>query len=421
MSARQTFRAPKGTRDLLPPESGRQRALLDRFATMATNYGFGQLVSPIFEDIGVFERVGEATDIVTKQMFELVSRGESDTRLALRPELTASVCRAFAQHRPAVPWKVFYEGPQFRYERPQAGRYRQFTQVGAEALGSNDPMLDVEIIALAQRFFASLGLRRVQLLLNTLGDPAGRPVYLAALTEYLRDHESELSIQSQTTLGTNPLRVLDSKRSEDATVIAGAPLMLDHLSEAAAEHFQAVRGGLDLLGIEYEISPRLVRGLDYYLRTTFEFAGLALESAQNALGGGGRYDGLVEQLGGPPTPGIGFALGVDRILMACDAEDVFAGPSAVVDVFIVDLTGGTEALRLVDELAAAAIAADRAYDSRSVKAQFKAADRSGAHTAVIVGNDELAADSAQIKNLHTGEQIAVARSELVAELRKLIQ
>jgi histidyl-tRNA synthetase len=392
--------------------------VLDRFAALASRYGYGEIVSPMFEDLAVFERVGESTEIVGKEMFELVPKGEGETRLALRPELTASVCRAFAQHRPATPWKVFYQGPQFRYERPQAGRYRQFTQVGIEALGPDDPMLDVEVITLGRRFLDSLGLARVTLLLNTLGDPAGRPAYFETLSEYLNDRRTELSIQSQTTLETNPLRVLDSKRAEDADVISGAPLMVDHLSTDAAEHFAAVRAGLDQLGIGYEISPRLVRGLDYYLRTTFEFAAESLDAAQNAVGGGGRYDGLVEQLGGPATPGVGFALGVDRILLACDAAAVFDGPRATVDVFVIDLTGGTRALPIIDEIATAGMAADRAYDNRSMKAQFKAADRSGARVAVIIGDDEVAAGTATVKNLATGDQAPVDRADLLTALRK---
>jgi len=415
-----SFQAPKGTRDLLPPASGRHRLLIARFAALADAFGYGQIVSPMFEDLRVFERVGASTEIVSKEMFELVSR-DDENRLALRPELTASVCRAFAQHRPLTPWKVFYEGPQFRYERPQAGRYRQFTQVGAEALGSDDPLLDVEMIALSWRFYESLGLRQVTLLLNTLGDPEGRPAYFAALESYLRSRAEELSIQSQTTLEHNPLRVLDSKRPQDEAVIADAPLMIDHLSAAAAEHFTAVRAGLDRLGIAYEISPRLVRGLDYYLRTTFEVAADALDSAQNAIGGGGRYDGLVEALGGPATPGVGFALGVDRTLLACDAEGVFDGPTQRPDVFVVDLTGGAEALALVDELASAGIRADRSYDNRSVKAQLKAANRADARLAVIVGDDELDAGTVQVKDLESGDQRAMARAQLLADIKSRLR
>ncbi len=322
--AKATFQAPRGTRDILAPESDRWRALLTVFADLAGRAGYGQVMSPIFEDLGVFKRVGEHTDIVTKEMFDFFDKGDPPQHLALRPELTASICRVYAEHRPVPPWKVWYEGPQFRYEKPQAGRYRQFSQVGIEVLGADDPAVDVEVIALAARFYERLGLTQVRLLINSLGDPTDRPGYLAALTEHFTVRHDELSAASQATLAKNPLRVLDSKRPEDASVIADAPLMVDFLNDDTAAHFAAVRAGLDALGIAYEISPRLVRGLDYYTRTTFEFASDALDGAQNAVGGGGRYDRLVADLGGPDTPGIGFALGVDRILLACDAEGVFA-------------------------------------------------------------------------------------------------
>ena len=270
--AEPTFKAPKGTSDILPPESGRRRALIDAFAAQAGLGGFGEVMSPIFEDIGVFKRLGESTDVVTKEMFDFFDKGDPPQHLALRPELTASVCRAYAEHRPVPPWKVWYEGPQFRYEQPQAGRYRQFSQVGVETLGTDDPQADVDVIALAWRFYESLGLRQVSLLLNSLGDSSCRPAYIDALRGYLESSAANLSDQSRVTLERNPLRVLDSKRPEDQAVIDAAPLMVDYLSDDTAEHFAAVRSGLDALGIPYGISPRLVRGLDYYTRTTFEFA-----------------------------------------------------------------------------------------------------------------------------------------------------
>ena len=288
--------------------------------------------------------------------------------------------RAFAEHRPTPPWKVWYEGPQFRYEQPQAGRYRQFAQVGIETLGTDDPQADVDAIALGWHFYESLGLREITLLLNSLGDPTCRPAYMDALRTYLSDNAASLSPQSQVTLERNPLRVLDSKRDEDAAIISAAPLMVDFLTDETREHFETVRAGLDQLGIPYELSPRLVRGLDYYTRTTFEFAADALATAQNAVGGGGRYDGLVEDLGGPTTPGIGFALGVDRILLACDAEGVFATPEPAVKVFVVDVTGGSHALGVCATLRNAGIGADRSYGGRSMKAQMKVADRSGARS-----------------------------------------
>ena len=420
--AEPTFRAPKGTRDILPPESGRRRALVDRFAETAGLSGFGEVVSPIFEDLGVFKRLGESTDIVTKEMFDFHDKGDPPQHLALRPELTASICRAYAEHRPVPPWKIWYEGPQFRYEQPQAGRYRQFTQVGVEVLGADDAQADIDVIALAARFFESLGLEQVTLLINSLGDDTCRPAYMAALTAYLTDRAAELSPQSQVTLERNPLRVLDSKREEDQAIIDAAPVMVDFLAGETADHFAAVRTGLDALGVSYEISSRLVRGLDYYTRTTFEFAATALVSAQNAVGGGGRYDGLVEDLGGPATPGIGFALGVDRILLACDAEGVFPAPAPAVQVFVVDVTGGDHALDVCTRLRAGGIGADRAYGGRSMKAQMKVADRSGAPYAAIIGEDEAAAGEVTLRDLRgdTGQR-RVGLDDLVSDVRSLIQ
>ena len=416
------FRAPKGTRDILPPESGRRRAALDAFAEQAELAGFGEIMSPIFEDLGVFKRLGESTDVVTKEMFDFFDKGDPPQHLALRPELTASVCRGFAEHRPTPPWKVWYEGPQFRYEQPQAGRYRQFHQVGVETLGTDDPQADVDVIALGWNFYASLGLRQITLLLNSLGDPSCRPAYLEALRSYLTENYSSLSTQSRVTLERNPLRVLDSKRPEDGEIIAAAPLMVDFLTDETRDHFDAVCAGLDQLGIPYELSPRLVRGLDYYTRTTFEFVADALSTAQNAVGGGGRYDGLVEDLGGPATPGIGFALGLDRILLACDAEKVFATPEPVTKVFVVDVTGGNHALVICNSLRTAGIGADRTYDSRSMKAQMKVADRSGALLAAIIGEDEVASGEVTLRDLRgeTGQR-RVALGDLVSAVGRLLR
>ena len=417
------FRAPSGTRDILAPESSRRRRLVGVFADLAERSGFGMLESPIFEDSAVFQRLGAASDVVTKELFELWDRGDPPRRLALRPELTASVCRAFAEHRPTPPWRIWYAGPQFRYERPQAGRYRQFSQVGVETLGTDDPHADVEVIALGVRFYQALGLRQVRLHLNSLGDPVSRGDYEAALNGYLHRRRDDLTEQSRETLQRNPLRVLDSKRAEDQPVIAEAPLMADFLSGRSAEHFAAVRAGLDSLDICYDVSPRLVRGLDYYTRTTFEFSAAALDAAQNAVGGGGRYDGLVEDLGGPPTPGIGFALGVDRIMLACDAEGVFESPSAssAAQVFVVDTAGGADAVVLCDLLRQAGLSVDRAFDGRSMKAQMKRADRCGARVAVIVGPDERDAASATVRDLRSqGGQHRVSRGEVVPAIEAML-
>jgi len=419
--AQPKFRAPKGTRDILAPESTRRRALVDVFAAASECAGFGEVVSPMFEDMGVFRRVGESTDLVTKEMFDLYDKGDPPQHLALRPELTASICRAFVEHRPVPPWKVWYEGPQFRYEQPQAGRYRQFSQVGVEILGTDDPQADIDVIALGSNFYASLGLGRVRLLINSLGDPACRPAYMESLRSYLESNRAGLSAQSQVTLERNPLRVLDSKRREDKPVIDGAPLMVDFLSDDSAEHFEVVRSGLESLGIPFEISPRLVRGLDYYTRTTFEFAADSLDTSQNAVGGGGRYDGLVEDLGGPPTPGIGFALGVDRILMACDAEEVFPQLRSALDVFVVDVTGGSEALDVCQVLRRVGLGADRAYGGRSMKAQMKLADRSGAAFAVIIGEDEVASAEVTLRDLRgDAGQHRIPLGALAGEVRHLL-
>jgi histidyl-tRNA synthetase len=415
------FRAPAGTRDILAPESARRRRLVDVFAGLAGRTGFSLLESPIFEDIGVFKRLGESNDVVTKELFELFDKGDPPRHLALRPELTASVCRAFAEHRPTAPWKIWYCGPQFRYERPQAGRYRQFEQVGVETLGTDDPHADVEVIGLGARFYEALGMKRVRLLVNSLGDARSRPAYDAALAGYLQRRRGELSEQSRATLDRNPLRVLDSKREQDQPVIAAAPAMADFLSGASAEHFAAVTAGLDSLGAAYEISPRLVRGLDYYTRTTFEFVAGALDTAQNAVGGGGRYDGLVEELGGPPTPGIGFALGVDRILLACDAEGAFPPDPALVQVFVVDVAGGHSAVVVCDRLRRAGLGVDRAFDGRSMKAQMKRADRSGAAVAVIVGPDEQARGVATVRDMRSGGgQRTVNEDDVVAAVAELL-
>jgi histidyl-tRNA synthetase len=412
------YRAPKGTQDVLPPQSARWERFVATFAGHAHRAGYGLHIPPMFEHFEVFARVGESTDIVRKEMYDFDDRG--GRHLALRPEGTASVARAFVEHRPTTPFKVWYVAPNFRNEAPQAGRYRQHHQVGIEVLGTDDPGVDVEVIALLEGFYRSLGLRQVRLQLNSLGDAACRPAYLEALRVYLESRADDLTEQSRQTLAVNPLRVLDSKRPQDDEVIAVAPRMLDHLCEECASHFARVQAGLERLGIPFELAPRLVRGLDYYTRTTFEFAADALDNAQNAVGGGGRYDGLVEQMGGPVTSGIGFGAGIERTLLACDAEGVFPTPAATVDVFVVDTAGGDHALALTHELRAAGVRADRSFDSRSMKSQMKQASRTGAAVAVIIGEQEAADDTAMVRDLRTSEQEAVARAEVIDRVRKLL-
>ena len=394
-------KAPVGTRDVLPPESARWQALIGAFAQRAGGAGYGLVQSPMFEDIGVFNRVGEGTDLVRKEMYDFLDKGER--HVALRPEGTASIARAFVQHRPTVPWKVWYAAPSFRYERPQAGRYRQHHQLGLEALGSDDPDLDVEVITLLHDFYDSIGLRRFRLLVNSMGTAEDRLRYMAEVREWLSVRADHLDPVDAAKIADHPLRVLDSKRPTTIAAISDVPRITDRLSGPAAERFARVQQGLTSLGIEFTIEPRLVRGLDYYTHTTFEFVSDALDAAQSTIGGGGRYDGLVTALGGPDTPGIGFGTGIERVLLACDAEEVFAVDHALVDVYVIDTTGGAAARDLVTELRRAGIAADRAFDGRSMKSQMKSADRSGAALVCIVGDDELAAGTVAVRELR-GDQ-----------------
>ena len=389
---------------------------MEVFADVAGSAGYLEVVPPMFEHVEVFQRLGEDTDVVRKEMYAFEDKG--GRTMALRPEQTASVVRAFAEHRPSVPYKAWYSGPNFRYERAQRGRFRQFDQVGVEVLGPHDPHLDAEVITLAWRFYERLGLRQVKLLVNSLGSAEDRARYVDALRGHFEANLDALSEESRTTLATNPLRVLDSKREVDAEAVAAAPQMLDHLSDDAAVHFASVTAALDSVAVPYTVAPRLVRGLDYYVRTTFEFAAEALDAAQNAVGGGGRYDGLAAELGAPETPGVGFALGVDRTLLACDAERVFPPPTTAVDVFVVDTTGGDEAVVLADLIREAGLRADRAWDGRSMKAQMKAADRSAAAVAVIVGEDEKSSGTATVRDLRgDGGQETVERDQLIEILR----
>ena len=410
-------RAPSGTHDVLWPESTRWESLLARFADQVERAGYGLAHTPIFEDVKVFRRgIGEGSDIVGKEMYEFEDRG--GRTLALRPEGTAPMVRAFVQHRPALPWKAWYATPAFRYERPQAGRYRQHHQLGVEALGPSDPDLDVEVIGLADGFFRSLGLTSFTLRVNSMGDDTCRPGYLELLTSFLAGRREQLCDEHRDRLEANPLRALDCKRDACRLATDGAPGFADHLCGGCDAHFARVREGLDSQGVPYVLDHRLVRGFDYYTRTTFEFGSDALESAQNGIGGGGRYDRLAEMLGGPPTPGIGFGMGIERILLACDAEGVFAVDPPRLDAFVVDTAGGTHARDLTAALRAAGLSADRAFDDRSMKAQFKAADKSGAGWVVIVGPDEAASGTVSLRPLRgTGVQCTVPVAEAVEAVR----
>ncbi|MEN3273679.1 MAG: histidyl-tRNA synthetase [Actinomycetota bacterium] len=407
-------KAPTGTRDVLPPESARWEALLARFAQSVERAGYGLIQGPMFEELDVYQRVGESTDIVRKEMYVFEDRG--GRTLALRPEGTAGVVRAFIQHHPPTPWKVWYAAPNFRYERPQAGRYRQHHQLGIEALGTDDPDIDVEVISIAADLYVGLGLTKYTLLLNSLGDMTCRPAYNQALIEYLTARADELCDEHKTRYAENPMRVLDCKKKACRDATRGAPRITDHLCEECKAHFDRVQEGLSALEIDFVIEPRLARGLDYYTRTTFEFVSSEIDASQSTIGAGGRYDRLVEELGGAATPGIGFGLGIERILLAADGEGVFPPPESRVDVFVVDVVGGSAARDITALLRRAGVRADRAFDGRSMKSQMKQADKSGARHVVIVGEDEAAEGQVTLRDLSTHDQRRVALDALLQEL-----
>lgn len=412
-----SFTAPKGTFDLLPPRSATFLAVREAIAAPLRLAGYGYAETPVFEDTALFERgVGESTDVVSKEMYTFLDKGGRS--ITLRPEGTASVLRAALEaglQKGPLPVKLWYAGSFFRYERPQAGRYRHFSQVGAEALGLDDPALDAELIWLAAQGYQRLGLRGVRLLLNSLGDATCRPVYRERLQHFLRG--LDLDDDTRRRVEINPLRVLDDKRPHVRDQLAGAPLVADSLCEPCREHYDEVRAMLADGGVSWEEAPRLVRGLDYYTRTTFEFVHDGL-GAQAAVGGGGRYDGLSESIGGPPLPGVGWAVGVDRTVLALEAEGVELVPPGRVRVFAVPLgeAARRELVRLVARLREAGVAADLAYGQRGMKGAMKAADRSGAAHAIVAGDRDLAAGVAQVKDLRTGEQRPVPLDRLVEEL-----
>ncbi len=411
---KELMRAPKGMLDVLPPESARWIALVARFAELATRFGYGLVVTPIVEHYDVFARVGESTDIVRKEMYDFVDRG--GRRLALRPEGTAPVVRAFVQHRPPLPWKVWYVAPNFRAEQPQAGRYRQHWQLGVEVLGVDDPDIDIEVIALAHDFYRDLGLQKVRLLCNSMGDAESRARYRDVLLAYWREHADLIGGEMERA-EANPLRILDSKRPDWQDMLERAPQLGEYLTDASAAHFACVQEGLQALGIAFEIAPRLVRGFDYYTGTVFEFQSDALDAAQNAVGGGGRLDRLAEEMGGPPTPALGFGIGIERLLLVCDAEGVLPVPATGVDVFVVDAVGTMDANLLLYELRESGLAADRAYGGRALKRQLAAADKAGATWSVMILPKEWAEGHVKVKEMSSGKEVDVRRDEAAAWLR----
>ncbi|MDO8307840.1 MAG: histidine--tRNA ligase [Actinomycetota bacterium] len=409
------FSAPKGVPEYFPPESAAFLAVREALSEPARRAGYGYVELPMFEDTALFVHgVGESTDVVSKEMYTFEDRGGRS--ISLRPEGTAGVMRLVVQHRldkGPLPVKLWYAGAFFRAERPQLGRYRQLQQVGIEAIGVDDPALDAEVIALADEGYRSLGLTQFELQLTSLGCSSCRPPYRELLAGFLAGLDLDEATRARAQ--ANPLRVLDDKRPEVQALLGGAPLMVDHLCEDCRDHYDAVRGYLADQGVSWTEAPRLVRGLDYYTRTTFEFSHPLL-GAQSGIGGGGRYDGLMESIGGAALSGIGFGLGTDRTLLACRAEGLEPGSGAIVDAFLVAIGDGNRGrvMRLLAHLRAMGLRVDTAYGDKGVKASMKAADRSGAGIVVIVGDDDVQRGVGQVKDMLSGDQVEVPWDDIAA-------
>ncbi len=410
--------APKGVPEYLPPDSASFLAIREALSAPARRAGYGYIELPVFEEVGLFVRgVGPSTDVVSKEMYTFADRGGRE--LALRPEGTAGVMRSVIEHgldRGRLPVKLWYAGAFFRAERPQFGRYRQLQQVGLEAIGSDDPALDAEVIALAQDAFGSLGLTDYTLHMTSLGCAACRPAYREVLAAFLAGLDLDGPTRERADL--NPLRVLDDKRAGVQEQLRGAPLMVDHLCADCRRHYDEVRAHLTRLAVPWTEAPRLVRGLDYYTRTTFEVTHHRL-GAQSGIGGGGRYDGLMAALGGAALSGIGWGIGTDRTLLACRAEGLTPGAGSDVEVFCVPIGAAAKAelVAVAGTLRRAGIGTDLAYGDRGLKGAMKAAVGSGARLAVIAGDADLAVGTVQVKHLGTAEQIPVATSDLVGHVR----
>ncbi|MGE0093151.1 MAG: histidine--tRNA ligase [Alphaproteobacteria bacterium] len=410
MSALQPVR---GTRDLLPDDSRRHRHVVETARAIAERYGYLEIAVPILEPTEVFKRtLGDTSDVVTKEMYTFTDRGGE--MVTMRPEATAGIARALITGglTQDLPFKVFTHGPMFRYERPQKGRLRQFHQIDVELLGVAEPLGDIEVIALGARVLDAFGVRRATVLeLNTLGDAESRTAYRGALVGYLEGFRDKLSEDSRARLGRNPLRILDSKNEGDRAIVANAPIFTDYLNEASKNFFATVCGGLDALGIAYQVNPRLVRGLDYYCHTAFEFTTTELGS-QGAVLAGGRYDGLVETMGGPSVPGIGWAAGIERLamLMAALGSDAPA-PARPIAIVPIGAAAEAKALVLADELRAAGFAIELGYRG-NVGKRMKRANKLNAGIAVLLGDDELARGAATVRNLDSGEQTEVPLAAL---------
>lgn len=408
---------PKGTQDILPQESAKWQYVEDFARKTFRKYNYGEIRTPIFEHYEVISRsVGDTTDIVTKEMYDFYDKG--DRHITLRPEGTAPVVRSYVENKlfaPEVqkPVKVYYMGSMFRYERPQAGRLREFHQIGAECFGSSNPATDVEMIAMAAQFFKDIGITNVSLELNSLGNPESRAAYRQALIDYLTPLKASLSADSQRRLEENPLRVLDSKEPEDKAAVEGAPSILDYLDEESSTYFAAVRSMLETLQIPYVINTNMVRGLDYYNHTIFEFT-TEVAGSQLTICAGGRYDGLVAYFGGPETPGVGFGMGLERLLLVLEKQGVELPIETALDVYVAVLGAGANgrALELVQALRAQGFAAERDYLDRKLKAQFKSADNFKAKTLITLGESEVESGQVTVKNNYNREEITVSLDQI---------
>jgi histidyl-tRNA synthetase len=417
----EAFQPPRGTQDLLPPASDAMVALMEAAHSLARLYGFRYVETPGFEHTDVFERTsGGSSDVVTKEMYSFEDKGGRS--LTLKPESTAPVVRAYLGHRQELPtpFKAYYLGPNWRHGRPQAGRLREFRVFGVEVIGSAAPAADVEVIAVGDRYLRDRGLTDLRLLLNSIGDEVCRPAYRELLVAFLEERRDELCRDCRERIHTNPLRTFDCKEEGCRRVMKDAPLITDHLCRACRAHFGEVAAGLEEEGIAYEPDPRLVRGLDYYTRTAFEFVSGVLSPAQATVCGGGRYDGLAEVLGGEPTPGIGFGLGLDRVLLAMDGEGVPPPAARGAEVFVVGIgrEAAREARAMVRALREQGIPADTSLEDRPLKAQLRMADRAGARYAAIIGERELADGVATMRRMADGEQEPVGRTEVASWLRR---
>ncbi|MGM0123277.1 histidine-tRNA ligase [Enterococcus sp. AZ194] len=421
-----SYQRPKGTNDILPGESEKWQFVEETARIIFRDYQFNEIRTPIFEHYEVIARsVGDTTDIVSKEMYDFYDKG--DRHVTLRPEGTAPIVRSYVENKLfgpefTKPFKTFYMGPMFRYERPQKGRLRQFHQIGVEAFGSANPATDVETMAMALDFFKQLGIQKIRLVINSLGDQETRQNYRQALIDYLEPHIEELSEDSKRRLHENPLRVLDSKDKKDKQFVADAPSILDYLSEEASVHFEAVKAMLEALAIPFEVDKNMVRGLDYYTHTIFEIMSDAPGmGAQSTICAGGRYDRLVEELGGPQTPGFGFALGIERVLITLEAEEVMIPTLDEIDAYVVGLGEETniESLKVVQAIRNFGFSADRDFMNRKAKAQFKSADKAHAKLVLTLGEEELNDGVIKIKVMATRDEHTVSLDEIYQQFDEI--